>query len=66
MSKTYKCIICLDHGWLAVGDTDPNDIITLEGKLGEELRDRRLRKCECMTANKHKEDAEKLKPGGRR
>lgn len=47
-----KCIICLDHGVLAVKRDNPNDIITLHNRLASELDGRVMRVCECRKNKK--------------
>lgn len=59
-----KCLICLDHGALAVSRDNPDDIVTLHNKLASELEGRVFRVCECRKkslSEKWRDDANETK-----
>ena len=69
MEKTYKCLICLDCGYLATHANDPNDVIPMIDLAGLGTEEYRLSKCNCQVKTKSdeaKEYAEKLKKGSKR
>lgn len=67
--KTYKCVICLDSGYLAAHKDSPDNLIPMSDIPAFEWENYRLLKCSCQEKTKSdeaREDAEKLKKGDKK
>lgn len=62
-NKTYKCLICLDSGYLATHKDDTSNVVPMLS-IVEGLTDYRLAPCACQVktiAEKLEETSTKLK-----
>ena len=59
--NTYRCIVCLDSGYLAVHKDDESKVVPMCDLSGSQLTDYRLVKSECK---KQQEEVNKIRLNG--
>lgn len=57
---SVNCLVCLDSGYLAISNKDPNIIVPMFEVSGSDLTDYRLQPC-CCKNNKVKQWREEIK-----